>query len=101
MLQLYSKAVEVPRELVQVIGQRTKGVSAAFIKELMRRGLQFHLARSGSPGIDLEDIEDALQELLVTGGRLSQRVLGVGNDGAPVPHHTRTPGLPGGSCDPR
>lgn len=99
LLQLYSRGVKVPRELVEVIAQRTKDVSAAFIKELMRRALQFHLGRSESPDIDLEDIENALQELLVTGGRLSQRVLGVGNDDAPVPRHTKTPGLPGERCD--
>ena len=39
LVKLYSKNVSVPDEVVSAIVARTDGVSAAFIKELMRRGV--------------------------------------------------------------
>lgn len=63
-------------------------MSAAFIKELMRRSLQFHLERV-EPGsgkrdsageITRADVEQALDELLVSGGSLNRMLLG-GNFG--------------------
>jgi hypothetical protein len=56
--------------------ERTERVSAAFIKELMRRAVQFQLERDGSARLELEDVEKALDEMLVSGGSLNLKLLG-------------------------
>ena len=44
---LYARGLKIPEELRELIVSRTKGVSAAFIKELMRRCAQFQIEFSG------------------------------------------------------
>jgi cell division protease FtsH len=56
-------------------------VSASFIKELMRRTAQFHLERSETGRIGLEDVGSALDELLFSGGTLNRKLLGGRVDG--------------------
>ena len=63
-------------ESIQTIVKRTETVSAAFIKELMRRSTQFHLERTDSCTIELEDVESALAEMLFAGGSLNLKLLG-------------------------
>ena len=56
---------------------RTKGASGAFIKELMRRAVQFHLERGNEERrIDAADVQEALEEMLFKGGRLNMQLLG-------------------------
>jgi ATP-dependent 26S proteasome regulatory subunit len=77
LIRLYSAGVEVGEEVVREIVKRTDRVSAAFIKELMRRSVQFHLERDGSSRrIDLDDVTSALEEMLITGGTLNAKLLG-------------------------
>ena len=64
------------RDLVQAIVARTGQVSAAFIKELMRRTAQFHLERSGDGALTLDDVDRALDEMLFAGGSLNLKLLG-------------------------
>jgi SpoVK/Ycf46/Vps4 family AAA+-type ATPase len=74
----------VPDEVAETIVRRTEGVSAAFIKELMRRSVQFHLERSESDRIELRDVEAALEEMLFSGGSLNRKLLGGNWNGQPV-----------------
>jgi len=60
------------------IARRTDGVSAAFIKELLRRIVQFYIERQGSE-IDTRDVDMALEEMLFRGGALNLKLLGAGN----------------------
>jgi len=83
LIRLYSKGVDVPQDVVDATVSRTENVSGAFIKELMRRSAQFHLERSDSSTITLQDVNDALEELLHTGGSLNRKLLG-------APFGTRT-----------
>ena len=76
LLRLYSGGVEVPAEVARAIVERTDKVSAAFIKELMRRTVQFHLERGGTGCVDLADVDAALDELLLSGGSLNLKLLG-------------------------
>jgi hypothetical protein len=76
LVRLYSQGVDVPAEVVQVIVRRTDKVSAAFIKELMRRSVQFRLERNGAGDIELPDVEHALEEMLFSGGSLNLKLLG-------------------------
>lgn len=76
LIRLYARGVDVSNEVLQATVKKTGGVSAAFIKELLRRAMQFRLERNGSNGITLEDVDGALEELLFKGGSLNRKLLG-------------------------
>jgi ATP-dependent 26S proteasome regulatory subunit len=76
LVRLYSQGIEVPGDVVDQIVKRTDRVSASFIKELMRRAAQFHLERNGTRTISLADVENALDEMLFSGGSLNLKLLG-------------------------
>jgi hypothetical protein len=76
LVRLYARGMPVAGEVVQAIVRRTERVSAAFIKELMRRSVQFHLERNGAGEIELADVEQALEEMLFSGGSLNLKLLG-------------------------
>jgi ATP-dependent Clp protease adapter protein ClpS len=80
LVRLYSAGLELSRELAAEAVGRTAGVSAAFIKELMRRIAQATIARDddGAPGTD--DLRQALDEMLFVGGRLNAALLGGATD---------------------
>ena len=59
---------------------RTAGVSAAFIKELMRRVAQSNVMRGDGGMASSADLSEALDDMLFTGGSLNIRLLG-GADG--------------------
>ena len=85
LIRLYSQGVELADEVVGSIVRRTDQVSAAFIKELMRRSVQFHLERNGTGRIELPDVDQALEEMLFSGGSLNLKLLGAGGkDGRSV-----------------
>ena len=56
--------------------RRTKGVSAAFIKELMRRTAQASIGRDGGVTIRTADLDEALDDMLFASGKLNVRLLG-------------------------
>ena len=76
LVRLYAQGVTLADSVVAEIVRRTEGVSPAFIKELMRRSVQFHLERSGDGELSSEDVTSALDEMLVAGGSLSLKLLG-------------------------
>jgi hypothetical protein len=78
LVRLYAGSAELSDELVDAIVARTANVSAAFIKELMRRAIQFRLERNGDSGlaVDLSDVDGALEEMLFSGGSLNAKLLG-------------------------
>ena len=76
LVQLYGKALPLSEGVVAEAAQRTKGVSAAFIKELMRRVAQASIIRDGAQSVETNDISEALDDMLFTGGALNVRLLG-------------------------
>jgi cell division protease FtsH len=76
LVRLYSQAIDLASDVVDEIVRRTDRVSAAFIKELMRRSAQFHLERNDSGRIEQIDIQNALDEMLFSGGSLNLKLLG-------------------------
>jgi cell division protease FtsH len=76
LTRLYSEAIQVSDATVNEIVRRTEGVSPAFIKELMRRSVQFHVERDGNGELSENDVILALDEMLVTGGKLNLKLLG-------------------------
>jgi hypothetical protein len=80
LTKLYARGLQVSEDLLELIVRRTKGVSAAFIKELMRRCAQFQIETTGSKILAQEAVDAALEEMLFAGGTLNRRLLG--GDGA-------------------
>src|ERR1700736_989250 len=76
LVKLYSRSLDVPAPVVDVIVRRTKGVSAAFIKELMRRAAQFQLETRDRSVLGGVAVDGALEEMLFAGGSLNLKLLG-------------------------
>ena len=76
LAKLYARGLDISEELMGVMVSRTKGVSAAFIKELMRRCAQFQIESSGANTLSQPAMDAALEEMLFTGGALNRRLLG-------------------------
>jgi ATP-dependent 26S proteasome regulatory subunit len=76
LVQLYGKGLPLGDAVVREAAERTKGVSAAFIKELMRRVAQASIARDGGATVESADISEALDDMLFTGGKLNVKLLG-------------------------
>jgi chromosomal replication initiation ATPase DnaA len=83
LVRLYGRGAEISDELISTIVARTADVSAAFIKELMRRSVQFQLERDGTGALTAEDVDNALNEMLFSGGSLNVKLLG-GSSGAKI-----------------
>jgi tetratricopeptide (TPR) repeat protein len=80
LVRLYSRGLTVPEDVVRATVKKTDRVSAAFIKELLRRAAQFCLERDGASELSLADIDAALEELLFAGGSLNRQLLGANVD---------------------
>ncbi|WP_377829275.1 ATP-dependent Clp protease adaptor ClpS [Bradyrhizobium lupini] len=76
LIRLYGMGLPLEAEIVAETVRRTEGISAAFIKELMRRIAQSCIARDGGNSVTTADIEEALDDMLFTGGRLNVKLLG-------------------------
>jgi hypothetical protein len=87
LVRLYARGVALNEEVLRAVVERTERVSAAFIKELMRRSVQFHLERNSTGQLDWPDVEKALDEMLFSGGSLNLKLLGADThaDGKLVP----------------
>lgn len=83
LIRLYAHGLPVPDEVIEATVKRTDRVSAAFIKELMRRAAQFRIERDESAAdVSMADIDNALEELLFTGGSLNRKLLGAAGGAA-------------------
>jgi ATP-dependent 26S proteasome regulatory subunit len=76
LVQLYGKGLPIGDAVIGEAARRTKGVSAAFIKELMRRVAQASIARDGGITVETGDIAEALDDMLFAGGKLNVKLLG-------------------------
>jgi ATP-dependent 26S proteasome regulatory subunit len=76
LTKLYARGLKISDELIELIVSRTKGVSGAFIKELMRRCAQFQIEFSGGAILAQPAVDAAVEEMLFTGGALNRRLLG-------------------------
>jgi ATP-dependent 26S proteasome regulatory subunit len=83
LIRLYAAGAAISDEVIAHAARVTEGVSASFIKELMRRSIQFNLeCRSNGDAVKIlqNDIDQAIDELLFAGGSLNRTLLGA--DGA-------------------
>jgi hypothetical protein len=84
LVHLYARGTPLAADVVAAIVHRTEGVSAAFIKELMRRATQFGLERDDDAALTLPDVDAALEEILFKGGSLNATLLGARTPEPPV-----------------
>lgn len=76
LVRLYGKGLPLDDAVIAEAARRSEGTSCAFIKELMRRLAQASLARDGGSSVISADIDEALDDMLFSGGRLNARLLG-------------------------
>jgi ATP-dependent Clp protease adapter protein ClpS len=76
LVQLYGRGLPLTGAVIDEAVRRTEGVSAAFIKELMRRIAQSSIVRNGGETVISDDIDEALDDMLFAGGRLNVKLLG-------------------------
>jgi ATP-dependent Clp protease adapter protein ClpS len=76
LIALYGRGLPVSTEVIADAVRRTAGVSAAFIKEMMRRACQAAVERNNGSQVELADMTDALNDMLFSGGKLNVRLLG-------------------------
>lgn len=76
LVRLYGKGLPLEQAVIDEAVHRTDGASCAFIKELARRLAQASIARDGGKSVISEDIDQALDDMLFSGGRLNAKLLG-------------------------
>lgn len=83
LFDLYGRGLTLRLDNAERLVERTQGVSAAFVKELMRKAALFAADEgSGEPGADegivVNDahMEQALLDLMVEGGEMTRSLLG-------------------------
>lgn len=77
LVRLYARGLQLSEQLIEITARKTNQMSAAFIKELMRRAAQYLLATSDDVNLLQKHVESALDEMLARGGHLNLKVLGV------------------------
>ena len=75
LMELYSEGLTLDSVDLESLVARTKGASAAFIRELMRRAALIS-SDEGAKSIGTEHFDSALHELIVYGGDLTRKILG-------------------------
>lgn len=78
LLELYGRGLRLELTNEARLVERTEGVSSAFIRELLRKAAVFAAEENGNSPLTVTDrhIEEALAELVVAGGALTQKLLG-------------------------
>ena len=76
LVRLYGKGLPLDEAVIAEAARRSEGTSCAFIKELMRRLAQGSIARDGGNSVISADIDEALDDMLFTGGKLNIKLLG-------------------------
>ncbi|MFO0912718.1 MAG: ATP-binding protein [Pirellulales bacterium] len=79
LVRLYGKGITFEDDaVVSRLVNQTEGVSAAFIKEAVRRAMQCSLQRDSNAALSQLDVDQALEEMLTSGGALNRFLLGAG-----------------------
>lgn len=79
LARLYAAKMHISDDTLADITRRTKGVTASFIKELMRRAAQSWLEAGSKDAIPAETFPRAIEEMTLGGGRFNAKLLGAGD----------------------
>jgi hypothetical protein len=88
LLALYGRSVplRLTEDETDQIVERTEGVTASFLKELLRRAMLESLHEdAAAPAVTAAHTSRALDDLLDSGQQLTRSLLGVGNDPESLP----------------
>ncbi len=96
LIELYSQGLDLRLDDPETVIDHTEGVSASFIKELLRRATLFTAEESEDLIVTGRHVSEALDELLVAGGTLTMRLLG----GEPQQTDARPPAFFGDPAGP-
>ena len=80
LVELYRGGLHLPADALDSIADRTDGVSASFLKELLRRAALN--AGDRLPDVSAADLSAALDELMDTRSAMTRTLLGGGRDGS-------------------
>jgi hypothetical protein len=85
LLELYGEGLNLEAADLNSLNERLEGVSAAFIRELLRKAALLAADEQEGQAIQVDDVHlrDALDELVLAGGRLTQTLLGAAVAGGP------------------
>jgi hypothetical protein len=78
LFDLYGKGLTLRLSNRDRLFDQTEGVSAAFIRELMRKAALFAADEANEIAIEDRHMDEALHELVVEGGELTKSLLGAG-----------------------
>jgi hypothetical protein len=101
LIALYARGLDLRLEDVDAVVGRTEGVTASFVKELLRKSALVAL-EAGREHVTDADVSAALDELLSEGAALTRVLLGSGGDDQPRPGSEwmgRFPEWEGGDAD--
>jgi ATP-dependent 26S proteasome regulatory subunit len=87
LFELYSDKLTLGKVTWKTFVDRTEGASAAFIREMMRKAALF-AADLSSESVEDRHLDEAMHELVVEGGALTQRLLGFGSANDAEQHRT-------------
>lgn len=75
LFELYGRGLKVAASIEPYV-ERTKGVSAAFVRELLRKAALFAADDGDDLELNARHFDEALHEMVVEGGELTKRLLG-------------------------
>ncbi len=78
LFEVYGKGLKTKLDKLESHVSRTEGVSAAFIRELVRKAALFAADERAEIVVEDRHMEQALHELVVAGGELTKAFLGFG-----------------------
>jgi hypothetical protein len=76
LLQLYAQGLDLRVQSLDPWVERTKGVSPAFIRELLRKAAVFAIDETGDAVVEDHHLDEALHDLVIEGGELTKSLLG-------------------------
>jgi cell division protease FtsH len=76
LFALYSQGMRVEVDDLSALVERTEGVGGAFIRELLRKATLFAADEGDELIVRERHLDEALRDLVVEGGELTQRLLG-------------------------
>jgi hypothetical protein len=77
LIELYGRGLTMRVRDVEQVVRKTEGVSAAFIRELLRKAALIAVDESEESAVEDRHLDAALHELAVQGGELTRSLLGV------------------------